>query len=246
MRVAAGLLASMVAAPMVAGCGTAPSSAGSVDTVALPPDREAALRYTCGGIPFAAAAIEGNSSDELAEDPTAAALRAHLAKADMDIDWLPDSGWTFVGRDATHAEYVTDGGDQGFFSVTLAKEVGPWQVTGWGGCSPMRVLPEGVGNASWAVAPGQSIGPATMRFEALVTEQACASGRSSEGRVVGPDILEVDDEMLVTFGVRSLPGDQECPGNAPTRVVIVLPEPLGDRRLLDGSTLPPRQPVAEP
>ena len=59
MRVAAGLLAIMVAVQMVAGCGTAPSTDGPVDAVAFSPDGEAALRYTCGGIPFAAAPIEG-------------------------------------------------------------------------------------------------------------------------------------------------------------------------------------------
>ena len=52
--------------------------------------------------------------------------------------------------------------------------------------------------------------------------------------------------VLVTFGVRPLPGDQECPGNPPTPVLVVLPGPLGDRQLLDGATLPPRQPAAEP
>ncbi len=247
MHIAAGLLAILAAAPILAGCGTsAPSTSAPAASDALPADGEAALRYTCGVIPFAAAAIEGNFSDELAEDPMAAALRAHLAKADMDIDWLPDSGWTFVGRDATRAEYIATGGEQGFLSVTLANDAGPWQVTGWGGCTPRRVLPGGLGEATWVLAPGQAPGPTTMQVEALVTEQACASGRSAEGRIVGPEILELDDMVLVTFGVRPLPGDQECPGNPPTPVLVVLPGPLGDRQLLDGATLPPRQPVAEP
>ena len=181
MRIAAGLLAILAAAPILAGVRnqSAPSTSAPAASDALPPDGEAALRYTCGVIPFAAAAIEGNCSDELAEDPMAAALRAHLAKADMDIDWLPDSGWTFVGRDATRAEYIATGGEQGFLSVTLANDAGPWQVTGWGGCTPRRVLPGGLGEATWVLAPGQAPGPTTMQVEALVTEQACASGRSS-------------------------------------------------------------------
>jgi len=29
-------------------------------------------------------------------------------------------------------------------------------------------------------------------------------------------------------------------------VTVTLPEPLGTRTLLDGSTLPPREPVAQP
>ena len=80
-----------------------------------------------------------------------------------------------------------------------------------------------------------------------MTERECASGKSSEGRVVGPDILEVGDEVLVTFAVRPLGGDmQSCPGNPVTRVAVDLGSPLGDRQLLDGGTLPPGDPILEP
>jgi hypothetical protein len=40
--------------------------------------------------------------------------------------------------------------------------------------------------------------------------------------------------------VRRLPGNQECPRNPDLPVEITLPEPLGDRKLVDGSTIPPR------
>jgi hypothetical protein len=111
----------------------------------------------------------------------------------------------------------------------------------------MRVLPEGLGEATWDLAAGQSIGPETTTFEALVTERDCASGQPSEGRIVGPNVLPIEGQVLVTFAVRPLGGDvQTCQGNPATRATVTLPEPLGDRRLLDGSTLPPREPVPEP
>ena len=148
-----------------------------------------------------------------------------------------------MGQDATEAEYLASG-DTGLATVIVALEGGEWRVVGWGQCHPSRVLPEGLNEAEWVLADPDAIDPATTTFEALVTERECASGESSEGRIVGPDILAAGEDLLVTFAVRPLEGDAfTCQSNPPTRVTVTLPEPLGDRRLLDGSTLPPREPI---
>lgn len=98
-------------------------------------------------------------------------------------------------------------------------------------------------SATWTFAPGQQIGADTTEFTAMVTERTCASGRSSEGRIVGPQVDYVDDtSVVVTFSVRPLDGMQECPGNPATAVVVRLEESLGDRRLLDGGRAPPLEP----
>ena len=86
------------------------------------------------------------------------------------------------------------------------------------------------------------IGAETTEFTAWVTEVGCASGRSSADRIGGPDIQISDDTVMVTFGVVPLGGAQECQGNPPTAVTVRLPEPLGDRRLLDGGREPPAEP----
>jgi hypothetical protein len=71
---------------------------------------------------------------------------------------------------------------------------------------------------------------------------ACASGQSSAGRIVGPDIQVSGDEIVVTFGVRAPLGAATCQSNPPTRVAVHLPEALGDRLLLDGGHQPPEEP----
>lgn len=97
--------------------------------------------------------------------------------------------------------------------------------------------------ATWAFAPDERIGPDTTQFTAMVTERGCASGRSSDGRIVGPQVDYVDDtSVVVTFRVRPLEGAQECPGNPPLEVIVRLEEPLGDRALLDGGREPPVEP----
>jgi hypothetical protein len=97
------------------------------------------------------------------------------------------------------------------------------------------------GDARWALLPDAGIGPETAEFTALVTEVACASGQSSEGRIVGPEISYTDESVTITFAVRGI-GEANCPSNPPTPVVVTLEEPLGDRTLLDGGTDPPREP----
>lgn len=52
--------------------------------------------------------------------------------------------------------------------------------------------------------------------------------------------IDADDSVTVTFAVRPRLGAQECPSNPETPFVLELPEPLGDRSLRDGSSVPPR------
>lgn len=110
-----------------------------------------------------------------------------------------------------------------------------------GGCATGMPIDEG-GAATWALAPDADIGPDTTEFTAMVTERACASGQSSADRIIGPGIEVTEDAVTVTFRVRPLSGAQECQGNPPTPVSVRLPEPIGDRQLLDGGREPPQEP----
>lgn len=96
--------------------------------------------------------------------------------------------------------------------------------------------------ARWSLPADEAVGPETTEFTALVTEVDCASGQSSEGRIVGPEIEFTPDAVIIEFRVRPLGGAQACPGNPPTPVRVQLGQPLGDRRLLDGSVDPPVEP----
>ena len=238
-------LAYGVALLLVSGCG-GPSPDPSQDATPAPGiGNAAATRYACGAFPFDASMWQRPGTAELADHPAAAVLRDHLATTDEDGIVLPDHGWTLIGINATGAEFLAPGdADDLMYEVSLSQDGGRWSVAGWGECSPSRVLPAGLNNASWVLAPDQEIGAETTSVLALVTETECASGKSSEGRVVGPEIVELPDRVLVTFAVRALGGDvHTCPGNPETTVQIQLPAPLGPRQLLDGSWLPARDPV---
>ena len=237
-----------LSALMAAACSPAtPTPVPSAAPNSIPPAGVAFLRYACGRFPFGAEVLDITREDELASTPAAGALRAHLGQAGPDFDLLPEHGWTLVGSDATGAEFVAvTNGDPGMVFVTVDRGETGWTVGGWGNCRPSRVLPNGLGSADWWLPPDQpKPGPGTRTLDALVMERACASGRPADGRIVGPDVVGVNSLVLVTFAVRSLgDGAQSCQGNPASRVTVDLGEPLGTRTLLDGGTLPPREPVA--
>ena len=98
-----------------------------------------------------------------------------------------------------------------------------------------------VAAAAWWLDPAAPTPePGATSVRALVQESACASGRTPEGRIEPPRILETGDVITVTYEIRHLPGAQDCQGNAPFPVVLDLPSPLGDRSLLDGGETPAR------
>ena len=87
--------------------------------------------------------------------------------------------------------------------------------------------------AVWAVDPTSPTTESSQTFTALVMRIGCAGGRTSE--VFDPNIDADDDEIIITFTVAPISGDQECPSNDAVPFVVELDEPIGDRRLVDGA-----------
>jgi hypothetical protein len=110
-----------------------------------------------------------------------------------------------------------------------------------GATPPVGEVEARVGPARWWVDP-EAAPPTTTStaIHAMVLEQSCASGDSPEGRIEPPAIELTDTTVTVTYSVRHKVGGQDCQGNPPLAVELTLPEPLGNRALLDGSETPPR------
>ncbi len=105
---------------------------------------------------------------------------------------------------------------------------------------PTSELEVRVKTATWTLDPKKpKPGPTATTLTALVTETACASGKSPDGRVEDPAIEVADTAITITMMIRRLPGGQDCQGNTPFPVTIKLPEPLGNRQLFDGGSTPP-------
>ena len=151
---------------------------------------------------------------------------------------LPDAGWHLAGSDATQAEFVAKSND-GYASVRLERGDAGWIVTGWGGCEPALVMAGGARAATWQLADEAAVNGASTTITVLVSERSCVSGKAPDGRIVGPRVVIEPGVVRIAFGVTPLPGDQECQGSPPARVVVDLGEPIGDRVLSDFGIWPP-------
>lgn len=259
------LLAAAVIVPLLlAACGSSPSPSGSARASLRPsaggsqaPSESAAdstapsesasaapagpvQLLTCApqGPGWSAAKLDGPAD---AENGTTAAARALLeyvtGPAGAD---LPDTGWRELYRSKELALYGQDdpSGEQNVLLVaTIRATNGAWAGEDSGQCRPQTWLGSSLGiAATWRLSAKTTKTSKTLRV--LVTEKACASGRSAKGRIAKPRISYEDARVVITIGVTPLTGAQTCKANPATPLTVTLSEALGDRQLFDGGPYP--------
>lgn len=88
--------------------------------------------------------------------------------------------------------------------------------------------------AVWELASERRLDDSATSFTVLVSRLGCNSGVT--GTVNSPTIVLFETEVVVTFSVS--PGEPEiadCRGNDQIPYEVTLPEPLGERVLIDGA-----------
>jgi hypothetical protein len=245
---AAAVLLGAIAAMLVVN--RSPTGVGSESPPSSPslsPGALASLEYSCyPGFPFRREIFDEPELD--LESLPAGVRLARFVEAGGGDGALPRNGWHLAGMDESRAAFVaTLPGDPPYASATLNLDDGVWRVGGWGRCLP-KVDIGGLSAATWRLAPEQEIDTATTSFLADVTESGCTGGQSSENRVRPPLIAYQPQRVVVVFTVDPPPPppDNVCIANPATRVAVELSEPLGDRELLDGGTLPWHDPNSPP
>jgi hypothetical protein len=218
--------------------------------IAAPPTIDPAqaegVTLTCGEAQtFPASALVGQGRAESEPEAASLALRELVSSPDGRSLGLPILGWHRVSADESKALFVapaTTLGSGPWLMVGLMRDsTGAWTMDIAGDCHLTVALPDGIGAASWWLDPKAGRPPLDATIvRAFVLEQACASGRSPEGRVLPPAVLRGAVAIWVMFAVRTMSGDQDCPGNPPLAIQLDLGEPVGVRQLLDGGTFPAR------
>jgi hypothetical protein len=202
-------------------------------------------------LPFAPTALVGPPPLPDIEDPAAAALLAHLVsraapkrsartlfKRPAQPEASPSlDGWRVLARGDSEALFARGRPPQ-LLTVTVRRgAMGRWSYLSSRTAGPLRASREGVRASSWRLDPSHELDPAETVLRLLVTEQAHASGKRADGRVLAPDIYSDGDELVLTVFVTPRPGFQNGLPNPETPVRVSLPHPVGPRRLVDGALL---------
>jgi hypothetical protein len=244
-RFAVGGGAAVIAGMVVAALLIIPRQSANPGEQTSPWPASTNLEYACGTFAFPPTLLSQPPID-LKTSPAGGALAAFIDSGQGGEPLLPREGWHLVLIDDSNASFIAPlAGDPPYAEAQAELGADGWRIVGWGQCRPtLRV--QGVNGATWNIVPGQEIDSTTQAFMIDVTESACASGKSSADRLRTPIIVYEPDRVVVTFAVDPLPdGDaQDCQGNPPTRVRVELAEPLGDRKLFDGGTLPWHDPAS--
>jgi len=109
-----------------------------------------------------------------------------------------------------------------------------WYVTSNGAC-PLTIDLGDLSVPTVTLDPAHTPEPAATELQLLVTESACNSGQPATGRVELVSLVETEDSVTVTIGVKPKSGFANCPSNPATPFTVTLEEPIGDRTLIDGT-----------
>lgn len=169
-----------------------------------------------------------------------AALRRFLARsAATDI---PKHHWRLVVKAGDRVEFVWGRleSEEGLLWLGFEK-----RGDGWGPEGPFQCVPStfrsGNPATQWTLYPGlPAPDPFAESIVVAIHEQACTGGRDPIPHLERPYVHYGKKAILVTFWVERLEGPHTCPGNPVGRFLLKLPGPIGDRKLFDGETYPPR------
>ena len=158
---------------------------------------------------------------------------------DEEGQFWPQEGWRVLhatGQGALIVHHDPATGNIWFMNFELQEGSWRWAGASAGGPCPLHTtLPEGLGVVEWRIDPaGPALSPESTSIQVLATERECASGQPMGDRLLGPEVVMTDTEALITFAARPLPGGQSCQSNPEQSVTVELPEPLGDREIIDG------------
>ena len=158
--------------------------------------------------------------------------------------YWPQDGWRVLHRTddrvlLVHSDDTVTEPDVAFMGTERDGGEWHWAGAGMGGGCPLEVkMPPGLNAVDWRLDPtAEPITPESTVIHVLVTERACADGQAMGDRLLGPEVIVTDTEVLIAFAAQTQAGAHTCPGNPETSVTIELSGPIGTRVVTDGLAL---------
>jgi hypothetical protein len=195
------------------------------------------------GIAFPRSALTSTPSPLDAEDPAVAVLLERLP--DQNPELLKD--WRLLASQDGEALFGR-GYPPNLVTVAVRQEGRRerWTYVASNLVKTLRATRDGIRASQWRLDPEYEPTPADTVLRVLVTEQAFASGQKADGRVLPPDIHLDAQQLVLTVFVTPRRGYQTGSRAPEAPIRVVLPEPLGSRRLVDGALVEFESAVGEP
>lgn len=122
--------------------------------------------------------------------------------------------------------------------MTASRVNGAWSwsgAQGGGSCPLYYVVPDELNAVDWRLDPAVAPLAGATTLDVLVTERECVSGAVIGGRLRGPQVVMTERAVRIAFAAVPPAGNAfDCPSNPESLVTVQLPEPLGDREIVEG------------
>lgn len=200
-------------------------------------------RVSCGGLRFnPIVAFNSPTGVENENTPQVRAMKELIYK-ELREESTRKRDWRLLAEEGGRAEFGSGRLPDEMEWIVVERERGRWDASGYAsGCEPASMR-RGLEAITWTLAPQPRLRPRTRSILVELGSGECSSGRPQAPRLQKPEFREQNGALLMSLWLRPLPpGFYTCEGIIEPPVRIKLPEPLGERRLLDGGTYPPRVP----
>jgi hypothetical protein len=197
------------------------------------------LRVTCSSGVFPISALDNIRPLEDADPGGVTEAIAPFLEGEEGKFW-PQEGWQILYEtdDRIHLIAKTDQGTLAHMQVSAEGSGWTWAGASLAGdpCELQFVVPEELNTVDWRLDPeGEPLSASTVEFGVILTERPCVDGREISDRLLGPEIVMTETRVFVAFAAERPEGDAfTCPGNPDMPYVVELPQPIGDRELMEG------------
>ncbi|MEX0864326.1 MAG: hypothetical protein WD269_05555 [Acidimicrobiia bacterium] len=151
----------------------------------------------------------------------------------------PQDDWQILNQTESEITLVHEGpgGEISFIFVSHEDDQWRWSGASSGGACPLEyVISSGMNAVDWRLDPSSPAPTAeSTEIAVLITERECVGGQEIGDRLVGPQIIMTESVVRLAFAAQPPDGTAfDCQGNPETPLSVVLPEPIGDRELVEG------------
>jgi hypothetical protein len=221
-------------------------STGELDVIVVPDEKgeyPPDLIVACpSGPSFPISALDDIADISADDDPDGmlAAIEPFLDSEEGSF-W-PQQGWQLLHQSPREAILVTPSeGNLAYMHLDREGDEWVWSGSSINGnpCELQYGVPASLNTVEWRLDPSAPVpGPDATDLHVLLIERECVSGQEIGDRLVGPQVVITDTEVRMVFAAEPPPGDAfDCQGNPETPYTVELPEPLGDREIIEGMAI---------